>query len=132
MTAGLRPMLTLIFVGALALACAGPALAASPQRIYKDLADNGKLDGKYSRADIAKAFNLERVVRTDQRLPAQAESRASVTPTATATKRSRSKIPFTGLDVALLTVGGGPLLLIGIGLRRRLTPAARSAEVVGG
>lgn len=29
------------------------------------------------------------------------------------------KLPFSGLDLALLTAGGGPLLLIGVRLRRR-------------
>lgn len=131
MTAALRPVLTLISVGLCALACAGPAAAASPQTIYKDLADNGRLDGRYAQADIARAFNLDRVVGTDQRRPAQAEAQAPVTPTPRRAERSDPTIPFTGLDVALLIVGGGPLLLIGIGLRRRLSPAAR-AEVVGG
>src|ERR671910_1168005 len=128
MTARLRRVLGFVIVLSLALACAGPALAVSPQRIYKDLADNGKLDGKYTRADIARAFNLERVVRTDQREPAQAEADATPArrPGATETRSGR-RIPFTGLDLALLTVGGGPLLLIGIGLRRRLSPAARTA-----
>ncbi len=130
MTARRRPVRTLILVGLCAFACAGPAAAASPQRIYKDLADNGKLDGRYSDADITRAFNLERVVRTDQRPPAQAESRVTVTPTPRVTKSSRT-IPFTGLDLALLTVGGGPLLLIGVGLRRRLTPSTKPAELVG-
>jgi hypothetical protein len=125
MTARLRRVLEVVIVLSLALACAGPALAVSPQRIYKDLADNGKLDREYTRADITRAFNLERVVRTDQREPAQAEADATPAPRPVATGRgSDRRIPFTGLDLALLTVGGGPLLLIGIGLRRRLSPAA--------
>lgn len=131
MSAGLRPVLMLILVGLCALACAGPAAAASAQKIYKDLADNGRLDRRYTEADIARAFNLDRVVATDQRRPAQAEARAPVTPAPQGGEQSDPTIPFTGLDVALLIVGGGPLLLIGIGLRRRLSPAAR-AEVVGG
>jgi hypothetical protein len=131
LTAGLRPLLIFMLVGAVALACVGPAAAASPQRIYKDLADNGRLDGRYSDADIARAFNLERVVRTDQRRPAQAEAQAPETSTsAPATERSSPTIPFTGLDLALLVVGGGPLLLIGIGLRRRLSAPPPSAGIV--
>lgn len=132
MTAGRRPVLTLILLGLLALACAGPAAAASPQRIYKDLADNGRLDGRYSNADIARAFNLDRVVGTDQRRPAQAEARATVTPTPRQSERPDRTIPFTGLDLALLTVGGGPLLLIGVGLRRRIGGRPARAEVVQG
>ena len=125
-----RPVLVLIIAAASALVWSGGALAASPQKIYKDLADNGRLDGRYSQADIARAFNLDRVVKTDARKPVR------VPPAATArqvayTKRSGRKIPFSGLDLALLTVGGGPLLLIGVGLRRRMAPAHSRAEVVG-
>ena len=119
-----------MLVGAFALACAGPAFATSPQRIYKDLADNGRLDGRYRDADIARAFNLERVVRTDQRRPAQAEAQAPVTPTAPTTERSSRTIPFTGLDLALLTVGGGPLLLIGIGSAGVSPPPPRPGSLV--
>lgn len=126
-----RPVLILISVVSCMLAFAGPAPAASPQKIYKDLADNGKLDGKYSRADIARAFNLERVIRTDQQ-PLSARRPAAVTTAPEPAKRSGSKIPFTGLDLALLTMGGGPLLLIGAGLRRRLGPSGRHADVVSG
>jgi hypothetical protein len=121
-----RPVLVFIVV---ALVMAGPAAAASPQKIYKDLADNGRLDGKYRRADIARAFNLERVIRTDH----QPLSRrpAAVQPAPSVSKRSGSKLPFTGLDLALLTVGGGPLLLIGVGLRRRVAAPAPKAAVGG-
>ena len=129
MAARKRPVLGLIGVVALALACAGPASAASPQKIYKDLADNGRLDGRYSRADIARAFNLDRVIRTDARKPAVRRPAAAQRQPATAPNQRR-KLPFTGLDLALLTVGGGPLLLIGMGLRRRLGPAPSTARVV--
>jgi len=112
-----------------ALVAAGPAAAASPQKIYKDLADNGRLDAKYRRADIARAFNLPQVIATDQNRPVRRP--ASMKPAPTTDKRSGSKLPFTGLDLALLIVGGGPLLLFGIGLRRRVSRAAAEA-VVGG
>lgn len=132
MTARRRPVLKLIVIGTLALACAGPAAAASPQKIYKDLADNGRLDGRYSRADIARAFNLQRVIRTDAQRRQPASRPAVVAPRPEAARRPGRTIPFTGLDLALLTVGGGPLLLIGIGLRRRLSPAAGAARAVRG
>jgi hypothetical protein len=124
-----RPVLAAIIVGALALACSGTAIAASPQRIYKDLADNGRLDGRYSQADLARAFNLDRVVKTDP-----SESTVRPAPTggeAASSNRSGRRVPFSGLDLALLTVGGGPLLLIGIGLRRRIAPAASRAGATG-
>jgi len=116
------------------LIAAGAASAASPQRIYADLADNGRLDGRYSRADIAHALNLRQVLRTDAR-----KSPSDRRPAATAASRPRpatkssAALPFTGLDVALLTVGGGPLLLFGLALRRRLaTKEATHVGVVGG
>jgi hypothetical protein len=111
-----------------ALLWAGPAVAASPQRIYKDLADNGRLDGTYSRADIARALNLQRVVKTDRSL-APPTRRPAAVPSAPP-KASTGTVPFTGLDVVLLLVGGGPLLLIGIGLRRRLA-ATEPMELIG-
>jgi hypothetical protein len=124
-----RPVLAVIIVGALALACSGTALAASPQRIYKDLADNGRLDGRYSDADLARAFNLDRVVKTDASEPAVRP--APTGREAASTNRSGPRVPFSGLDLALLIVGGGPLLLIGIGLRRRINPAASRAGATG-
>jgi hypothetical protein len=131
MTARQRPVLGLIGIVALALACAGPASAAPPQKIYKDLADNGRLDGKYSRADIARAFNLEQVVRTDARTAPPVRRPAS-TPARAERSGADRAIPFTGFDLALLTFGGGPLLLIGLGLRRRLAPAPGAAGAPGG
>jgi hypothetical protein len=39
------------------------------------------------------------------------------------------KLPFSGLDLALLTAGGGPLLLIGASLRRRHpAPSVKTAQ----
>jgi hypothetical protein len=121
-----RPVLAIVTAAAIALVGAGVASAASPQTIYKDLADNGRLDGRYSRADIAHAFNLDRVVRTDRREPALP---APTIPRVAPTKQSERRVPFTGLDLALLIVAGGPLLLIGIVVRRRVTPAAAEPGV---
>lgn len=119
----------------LVLASAGPAVAATPQRIYRDLADNGQLDTKYTRTDIERAFNLPSVVRTDPegvprgpiREPAAADAGAATA----ATTRSDHLLPFSALDAALLLAGGGPLLLIGAGLRRQ-RQTQNSAQVVRG
>jgi hypothetical protein len=122
-----------LVVGALAVVAlvgANSAWAASPQRIYKDLADNGRLDGRYRRADVRRALDLEQVVRTDARTPAA--HRPAGTPPASPSERSSSRtVPFTGLDLALLTLGGVPLLLIGVALRRRLAPAPGPPRVIG-
>lgn len=123
-----RSVLVLITVAFGMLAFAGPSLAASPQKIYRDLADNGRLDGRYSQADLARAFNLERVMGTDE---SPVRRPAAVSPSPTTVKGSGRKIPFSGLDLALLIAGGGPLLLIGIGLRRRIAASPASPGVVG-
>jgi hypothetical protein len=122
---------------ALALVGAGSALAASPQQIYRDLADNGRLDRHYTRAEIEKALNLRQVLRTDERRPASSRQRQLLRPEDAAAqpvvhgKRSGRRLPFSGIDLALLTVGGGPLLLIGAGLRRRRIGAAAPGRQPG-
>lgn len=128
MTARLRPVLVVIGMAFFMLAFAGPSLAASPQEIYRDLADNGRLDRRYSEADLARAFNLERVVGTDQ-TPLRRPS--AVKPSPASAKQTGRKIPFSGLDLALLTAGGGPLLLMALALRRRITGSPGRPGVVG-
>src|SRR5438552_266105 len=44
------------FVAAVAVG-APSALAATPQQIYKDYADNGRLDGHYSKSDLQRALH---------------------------------------------------------------------------
>jgi hypothetical protein len=100
-----------------------------PQRIYEDLADNGRLDGEYSQADIARALNVRQIIGTDA--PKLRRPVAAATTRPHRAKKSTAGLPFTGLDLALLTLGGGPLLLIGFGLRRRLGTEAHRMEVVG-
>jgi hypothetical protein len=106
------------WLGALLLTAS--AGAATPQQIYGDLADNGRLDRKYSRADLDKALNnpsLPAYARPEQvpRTP-QARPVPRVVPT-DSVNDSRS-LPFTGLDAALFGAVGGPLLLLGAGMRR--------------
>ncbi len=109
----------------LALIGVGPALAATPQAIYRDLADNGRLDRKYKPADLQRALSLAQPVRTDARRAPTLRDRnlaPDVPATAPAPRvaSETKRLPFSGLDFALLIAGGGPLLLIGAGLRRRL------------
>jgi hypothetical protein len=101
------------------LAFAGPAAAATPQSIYKDLADNGRLDQHYSKRDINRALHMPSLQRYELD-----QSRAHPTPTPLVVSppspdKSRS-IPFTGLDLALFGGVGGPLLVLGAGLGRFL------------
>ena len=104
-------------VAVVLLALAGPASAASPQTIYRDLADNGRLDRHYAKADINRALHMPSLRRyqLNSRTP---QSITKPLPTASSTAEKARAIPFTGIDVALLAVVGGPLLLLGAGLGR--------------
>ena len=118
---------TLASIGALLLTA--NAGAATPQQIYRDLADNGRLDRAYSRADLDRALNNptlpayarpEHKARTPQARPAP----AAVVPT-DSVDDSRT-LPFTGLDAALFGAVGGPLLLLVAGMRRFVRGAAKT------
>jgi hypothetical protein len=103
------------------------ALAATPQQIYKDFADNGRLDGHYSKADLQRAgMNLmlqgypnhptatkAALKKAVKKAGVKGASKSSVP----AVKTSGG-LPFTGLDLALISVGGVSLLGFGAGLRR--------------
>jgi hypothetical protein len=103
------------------LALAGPASAATPQqtsqKIFADLADNGRLDGRYTRAQIDRALHSPSLQRYELRTrPAQSKPAPIVLPPAVTD--ARGSLPFSGLDLALFGGVGGPLLLIGASLGR--------------
>jgi hypothetical protein len=105
-----------------ALLAAPAALAATPEQIYKDFED-GKLDGNYSVAElkaalqspIVQGYGRQEVV-TELRPTLQREVAAQEQPLGEAVERGG--LPFTGLDLALLTAGGLFLLAFGFSLRR--------------
>ena len=110
---------------ALALVLTGPAGSATRQEtsqtILADLADNGRLDGHYTRAQIYRALDspsfrhFEQPATTAPQPPSQAAPEAST---------GRGSVPFSGLDLALFGAVGVPLLLLGASLGRvaRLKP----------
>ena len=111
---------------AAAVAVGAPgALAATPQQIYKDYADNGRLDGHYSKSDLQRALR-DAVIQGYK--PATSVSPAikkkisrpssGVAGAKLPTPKRQGALPFTGLDLALMTVGGFSLLLLGAALRR--------------
>lgn len=127
-----RRLVAVAAASLLALLCAGTAFAATPQKIYRDLADNGQLDGHYTRAEVERAFNLPTVLGTDAQLPRKPiREPTEAAPAQRASGKSDRRIPFSALDAALLVAVGGPLLLVGAGLRRRLSEPSK-AQVVGG
>ena len=116
-----------IIAGAAAVAAvslATPAgLAATPQQINRDLAD-GRLDGNYTKKDLS---NYVKSATAQGYAPPAAQSGppAGVLggsgggPAALAADRGQGgdTLAFTGLDLALLTVGGLFLLALGAVLR---------------
>jgi hypothetical protein len=116
----MRRVLTAALAAGLgALLLAPTAGAATPQQIYRDLADNGRLDRKYSRADLDRALNnpsLPAYARPERAAPKLPPRTVPVAPTASVDD-GRS-LPFTGLDAALFVAVGCPLLLLGAGMRR--------------
>ena len=113
------------FAAAVAVGAPG-ALAATPQQIYKDYADNGRLDGHYSKADLQRALHdaviqgykpatsVAPAIKKKISSPSSGVAGAKLP----AAKKQGGALPFTGLDLALMTVGGFSLLLLGGALRR--------------
>jgi hypothetical protein len=102
------------------LAFPASAAAAAPQqtsqRIFADLADNGRLDGQYTRAQINRALHTPSLKDYEGRgHVAQARPAPGALPAAGG---ERGTLPFSGFDLALLGGVGGPLLLIGASLGR--------------
>jgi hypothetical protein len=107
----------------------GPAAAAAPQRIsqkiFADLADNGRLDGHYTRAQINRALHTPPLERYDRpAFPAGPKSPSRPMPPAA---DEPGTLPFSGLDLALLGGVGGPLLLLGASMGRLARLKARES-----
>ena len=114
-------------LAAAALIGAPGAMAASPQQIYKDYADNGRLDHKYSQGDLQRALknavfqgykpqgggNLAPTIKKQSSHPSSGVL-GSQLPAA----HPAGTLPFTGVDLALMTAGGLALLGLGAGMRR--------------
>lgn len=102
---------------AAAFVSASAVSAATPRQIYRDFADNGRLDGHYSKQDLDRALKSAVLQGygeggVESGLAPVAQSRG------VAATEVQGRLPFTGLDLALMVVGGGMLILVGFGLRR--------------
>jgi hypothetical protein len=93
---------------------AGAAWGATPQQIYKDYADNGRLDQHYSRADLQRAQRDAAL----QGYPSVGVQGAVQQALGAQAVKTNGGLPFTGLDLGLLAAGGGVLLIAGAGLRK--------------
>ncbi|HEV8602065.1 MAG TPA: hypothetical protein VGQ68_01580 [Gaiellaceae bacterium] len=110
-----RGAVTALAIGVL-LGLVGPAAGATPPQIYKDLADNGRLDRHYSKADIDRALHAPSLEGYERPVPVRRPSGA--VPAASSAADARGPLPFSGLDLALLGGVGAPLLLLGATMGR--------------
>src|SRR6266516_6138194 len=98
---------------ALLLAPGSMAGSSMSSRIYRDYADNGRLDQQYSTADLQAALN-------DVVLQGYGNENVSapLAPAAQPLEQTAGRaLPFTGVDLALMVAGGLVLVLTGVGLR---------------
>ena len=108
-----RILLVVAVAAVFFLALGGVALAASPQTIYNDYEDNGRLDGTYTDAELNAYLNSA--------LVHQYGEPTILTELDTLVKRilsARDRFPFTGAEIALMVVGVLVLAGVGLGLRR--------------
>src|SRR5262245_49824775 len=110
-----------VLLSAAALISAQGVLAASPQQIYNDYADNGRLDGTYSQQDLKRALSsavvqaygkgsqggLKPAVEKQQNNNGKnnnGNGNAGGNAGAVVVK-SGGGLPFTGLDLSLMLIG---------------------------
>jgi hypothetical protein len=86
------------------------ANAATPREIYRDYADNGRLDRTYSSADLQRAYKDALVQGYGKPTVV-----SGIGQEAQAAERG---LPFTGTDLTLIVLAGLALVLFGAGLRR--------------
>lgn len=103
-----------IVTAVLFLGLSGSAFAATPQDIYDDYNDNGKLDGTYTDAELRAYLNNA----TLHQYPPDATKIKSLDALVRGLLASRDQFPFTGSEIALVAAGVVALLGIGLGLRR--------------
>jgi len=105
-------------VALLALAFATAASAASPREIYRDYADNGRLDRNYSKSDLLRAKNDAAIQGYGSPTVAGGLGDEIEQQLGGTAGRTGGTLPFTGVDLALLTAGAAFLLMLGWGFRR--------------
>jgi hypothetical protein len=101
---------------------AGAAAAETPQqtsqRIFADLADNGRLDGKYTEAQIDRALHTPALEGYEQPVRPEPVRRPATVSSPAASAEADRALPFTGIDLALFGAVGVPLLLLGASIGR--------------
>lgn len=120
-----------VFRGACAVAAAGAlivpsaASAATSRQMYKDYVDNGRLDQRYSTADIQRALDSATVQAYSNSnfisdLKGQLQAQGAVAGNAS------GALPFTGAQLALWAIVGCALLTLGFALRSSGRPRQKT------
>ena len=118
-----RVIVLAVLACAVGMVVAAPAaVAATPQQIYRDYADNGKLDQSYTKAELQSALKYA-AAQGYPRVGVQGAVQQALG--AQAVKTSGG-LPFTGLDLALMAVGS--LLLVAAGTTLRKLGHARNTN----
>jgi hypothetical protein len=116
--AGIVAGTMLVLAGtATAATAAVSAQQQTSQRIFADLADNGRLDGQYTKRQINRALHTPSLRGYERPVPVRRPAVVHPTPRA-ATSASDRSLPFSGYDLALFAAVGGPLLVVGASLGR--------------
>lgn len=97
------------------LALPAGAAASSSRQIYADFVAHGKLEGRYSKAELEAA--LKDALAEGYAKPGSAGVKSAVEEQLRRPSAAGA-LPFTGADLTLIAIGGGVLLLLGGTLRR--------------
>jgi hypothetical protein len=89
------------------------ALGATPQQIFRDYSQHGRFTHNYSRADLQRALR-DAALQGYPHVGVQGAVQQALGARAV----KQGGLPFTGLDLALMSAGGALLLGAGTGLRR--------------
>ena len=96
-----------------ALVLAPGALSATPQQIYRDYAQHGRLTHNYSKGDLKRALRDA----AQQGYPHTGGQGAIQQALGAQAVKTGGGLPFTGLDLALMSTGAALLLAAGTGMR---------------
>jgi len=111
-----RVIIFSMVVAALVMTFSGLALAGTaPQDIYNDYADNGKLDGTYTDAEL-QAYLDDATVHQYGDESTLEELDALVT--SMLTDENPDEFPFTGMEMGMMLLGAVVLVGAGVFLRR--------------
>jgi hypothetical protein len=98
------------------------AASSTPEQIYQDYASHGKLTKQYSRADLSRALRDATLKGygkpTVNQGAGPAIQRAMGPASVQRVAKPSGGLPFTGVDLGLMVLGGAGLLAFGAGLRR--------------